>query len=216
MDIKEAIEKRRSARNYNNKNISWELLDEILDAGRYAPSAGNIQTWKVIIVTGAKDKQKIALCCLNQEWINKASVALILCSNLSILKKHYEKEAERYSRLNIGAVAQNIMLRATSLGISNCWVDTFESKSLRRHFKIPEEIIPEVIITLGFSDEKLEVPRKVELEKLVYYGKWDNTLRDEKVLPIIIREAKAKVSEAIDKAKKENFKEKIKRVFRKK
>ena len=50
MDAREAIITRRSVREYKDKDIGLSTIEEIIDAGRYAPSAGNIQLWRVIVV----------------------------------------------------------------------------------------------------------------------------------------------------------------------
>ena len=59
-----------------------------------------------------------------------------------------------------------MLIRANSLGVSSCWVDTFENNTLRRHLKIPDEITPEIIITLGYSDEKSLAYLKTDLNKI--------------------------------------------------
>ena len=66
------IKNRRSIRKYKGKEIPWGLILQILEAGRYAPSAGNIQNWKFIVVRNQGVRESIAKCCHGQEWMQDA------------------------------------------------------------------------------------------------------------------------------------------------
>ena len=82
MDAREAIVTRRSIREYNDKSVSLITIEEIIDAGRYAPSSGNIQVWRVIIIKDQKTKNKIARLAMKQSWVSEAPVILIVCSDI--------------------------------------------------------------------------------------------------------------------------------------
>ena len=86
MDAREAIVTRRSIREYNNKSLGISTIEEIIDAGRYAPSSGNVQTWKVIVVTDEKMRDNIAGISMKQSWISQAPVLLVVCSDRTMLK----------------------------------------------------------------------------------------------------------------------------------
>jgi len=81
MDAREAIITRRSVREYKDKDIGLSTIEEIIDAGRYAPSAGNIQLWRVIVVKDERVKNKIARLAMKQSWISQAPAVLVVCSN---------------------------------------------------------------------------------------------------------------------------------------
>ena len=177
MDAREAIITRRSVREYKDKDIGLSTIEEIIDAGRYAPSAGNIQLWRVIVVKDERVKNKIARLAMKQSWISQAPAVLVVCSNKTTLKSYYGKRADKYAMQTISAAVQNMLIRANSLGVGTCWVDTFESKALKRELRIPEDTNPEVIITLGYSDKKARASLKVDLNKIVYFERWGNLRR---------------------------------------
>src|SRR3989344_52590 len=96
MELNKCIKERRSIRRFTNKNISWENLAKILDAGRYAPSSGNIQNWVFIVIKDSKQKEKIADAC-KQEFIKDANYLVVVCSREDRIIKLYGKRGEKYS-----------------------------------------------------------------------------------------------------------------------
>ncbi|MBS3145555.1 nitroreductase family protein [Candidatus Woesearchaeota archaeon] len=202
MDAREAIITRRSVREYKDKDIGLSTIEEIIDAGRYAPSAGNIQLWRVIVVKDERVKNKIARLAMKQSWISQAPAVLVVCSNKTTLKSYYGKRADKYAMQTISAAVQNMLIRANSLGVGTCWVDTFESKALKRELRIPEDTNPEVIITLGYSDKKARASLKVDLNKIVYFERWGNLEVENKILKELSSKIKKKINE--NKKKKKN------------
>ena len=71
MDILKFIKSRRSVRKYTSKQIPDRVLYEILEAGRWAPCAGNIQNSRFVIIKDSARRREVANACLEQEWIDK-------------------------------------------------------------------------------------------------------------------------------------------------
>ncbi len=69
--ILEAIKERQSVRSYLDKEIPEELLRQVLEAGRLAPSAKNIQPWRFIVVKDNKIKEQLVPACKNQKFVGK-------------------------------------------------------------------------------------------------------------------------------------------------
>ena len=197
MDIKDVIEGSVNVKKYWLDKIPLELVEDIIDSGRYAVCADGEINWKVVIIVDDKLKDKISNCCMRQGWISKAPVILVLCSDIKHMEKYYGKKAEHYGRHNTLAAAENMRIAATSLGVSTCWVNFFEEKSLRRVLKIPDSVTPEVVLTLGYSDLKTRMPNRTSLDKLVYFNEWDNTVFPEDFWPI--GRKTEKIQEEIDK-----------------
>ena len=193
MDAREAIVTRRSVRGYNSKSLGISTIEEIIDAGRYAPSSGNVQTWNVIVVTDEKMRDNIANISMKQSWISQAPVLLVVCSDKTMLKSYYGEKADKYCIQNVVAAVENMLIRANSLGVSSCWVDTFENNALKRHLKIPDEITPEIIITLGYSDEKSLAHLKTDLNKIVYFDSWGKFDRKVKLINELKKQIKEKI-----------------------
>ncbi len=192
MDFKRVINSRRSIRKYLEKEVSWELVSEILDAGVKAPSAGNIKSYKFIVVTDKKKKDEIAVASLKQSWMKGASVHIVICSDKGNIKKFYNERGLLYSTQNCALAAENMLLKATSLDIGACFVGAFDEKAVKRILKVPNGLRPEIIITLGYPDERPLLKKSIDLENLVFFDEYGNKKRDTSPFPLEKQIKKAK------------------------
>lgn len=173
MDVKDAVLQRRSVRSYKNKDVKLEVLGEILDIARYAASSGNLQNWKFIIVTDDKVKEEIATVCLEQMWMTEAPAYIVICNQFKKVTETFGKLGKMYSIQNCANVATTIMLLAKEYGLDTCWIGGFNNDSIQRILKIPEDVDPEIILTIGYgNDVKVSEPVREELKTLVFFEKW--------------------------------------------
>lgn len=179
MDVEEAIMKRRSKRKYMDCPVEWEKMGRIFEAGRAAPSSGNLQNWKFILSTDKQQRHQIAEACLQQWWMETAPVLLTVVAEPEKAGQHYGVRGERlYSIQNCAIAAAFMMLTAESLGLSTCFVAAFEEDRLKAILGCPEFARPQCVITIGYSDERVPELQKYKLENLVYFGKYANRIKD--------------------------------------
>ena len=173
MDVKEAVLGRNSVRSYSDKEVLLEEVAGILEVARFSPSAGNLQNWKVIVVTDSKIRSKLASMCMDQDWMAEAPVHLVICNDYMKISKMYEPLGKMFSIQNCAVIAANIMNLAHAAGFGTCWVGSFPVDSVKKLLEIPEEgIDPEVIITLGYSAEKPKATRRKEISDFCFFDKW--------------------------------------------
>jgi nitroreductase len=169
MNVFEAIATRRSIRKFTSQDIPMEILGLILDAGRYAPSAGNIQNWRFLIIKNKDRKQRIAEAAMQQMWIAEAPVIIVVCAETEKITQFYGIRGERlYSIQNCAAAIQNMLLAAHALGLSSTWVGAFDETMLRRCTNIPEDIRPQAILPFGYPDEVVPAPTHYTLENICF------------------------------------------------
>jgi len=179
MDIIECIKTRRSIRKFLDIPVEWDKIGSIVDAGRYAPNSGNLQNWKFIIVLDEETRKKIADACLQQLWMAKAPVHIIVCSEPEKAKRFYGLRGERlYTIQNCAAATQNMLLTAHSLKLGACWVGAFDEDMLKRAVSIPDFIRPQAIIPVGYPAEKVPAPIQYQLENTVFMESWGNKIAD--------------------------------------
>ncbi|MAG50327.1 nitroreductase [archaeon] len=200
MDFKRVISSRRSIRKYLDKEVPWELISEILDAGIKAPSAGNIQSYKFIVVTDKKKKDEIAVASLKQSWMKGAHAHIVICSDKEDIKKFYGERGSLYSTQNCALAAENMLLKATSLSLGACFVGAFDDKAIKRILKVPNGFKPEITITLGYPDERPSLRKRMALENLVFFDEYGNKKRDISLFPL--EKQVKKVKKLIKKIKK--------------
>ena len=94
LTVAEAVRQRRSIRSYDRKPVSDEMILEMLEAARLAPSASNSQPWRYVVVTDAEEKKELRRLCFDQAFIEEAGVVFAVCADLST----YSRESHRQRR----------------------------------------------------------------------------------------------------------------------
>jgi len=178
-DILELIQTRRNVKYFLPKFVSWDNVARILDAARHAPSCGNIQNWKFVVVFDPDKKHQIAEACYGQYEIVQAGILIVVCAEPEKAERYYGVRGERlYSVQNCAAAIQNMLLEAHSLGLATCWIGGFEEESVKSTLNIPEDARPQAIIAVGYAKEVPAKPPKYPLEPIVYFNGWRARLRD--------------------------------------
>jgi nitroreductase len=148
------------------------LLLQILEAGRWAPTGANLQPWHFIVVTDGETRRRIGKVArfffIKSSHVEKAPVVFVL---------GYDTRKGKYGRYDVTLAGGNMMTMATGLGLGTCWIGAFDEPKVKEILDIPENIEVIGLITLGYSDEKADIPPRVELEKIVHWESWNNVKR---------------------------------------
>lgn len=183
METLEAIKIRQSVRSYQDKPLPWDDVIKVLDAGRLAPSAGNLQNWKFVVVLDKAKRDEVAEACIQQYWMATAPVQIVICSEPAKAERYYGVRGDRlYSIQNCAAAAENMIIAASSLGLGTCWIGAFDEDMIKRLFGIPPEARPQIILTLGYPDEKPAMQIKHPLTSCLYMNKWRGFITDPELL----------------------------------
>lgn len=175
MDALNLIKTRRSVRRYSDKSVSNELIEEIINAARFAPSAHNKQPWKFIVT---RDKQKLSELSESSDYakfLSSAPVAIIVCADYKnspqreVDKKHF---VEYFCVQDTSAAIQNILLAAHGLGLGSCWIGDYDEEQLSNMFDIQMPYYPVGIVSLGFTDKQPTAPKRKALDQVLCYEKF--------------------------------------------
>jgi nitroreductase len=178
-DILDLIKSRRTIKEFLPKFVSWEKISRVLDAGRHAPSSGNIQNWRFIVVFDSEQKRQVAQACYGQHEISQAWVLIVICGEPERGERYYgSRGRDVYTIQNCAAAAQNMLLEAHSLGLGTRWVGAFDIAAVKSLVGVPEDITLESIIALGYPKEIPAKPPKYPLEPISYFSHWRSRLRD--------------------------------------
>jgi len=169
MDLFEAIRNRRSVRAFRPDPIPDGLLNKILEAAQWAPSAGNCQARDFVIVRDPKVKEKLCTAALYQSFIEEAPVNVVVCANERRSAGRYGERGRRlYCILDAAASVQNMLLAVHALGLGACWIGAFRDEKVAEALNLPRWLRPIAIIPIGYpAEEPCPTPR-ISLEKLIY------------------------------------------------
>ena len=178
-DILELIKSRRSITKYLPKPVEWEKVSRLIDAARHAPSCGNLQNWKFIVVLDAEKRKAIAEAALQQYWMAQAPVHIVVCAEPEKAERYYGIRGERlYTIQNCAAAVQNILLEAQSLGLGSCWIGAFDEEMVKKTLTVEEFARPQAIVTIGYAAEVPPKPPKYPLNAITFFNYWRNVVRD--------------------------------------
>lgn len=174
MDVFDAIYGRCSIRSFDSsRSIPDDVLNRILEAATRAPSAGNLQPWRFIVVRDEGVKEDLARAALMQSWITEAPVIVVVCADLDASGVRYGERGRRLYAIQDSAAATMLMLLAAyALGLGACWVGAFDEDSVRKALNLPENIRPLSIVPLGYPAEKPYRTSRIPLTKIVYYDRF--------------------------------------------
>ncbi len=169
MELDKAIKDRKSVRRFKKLEVPWYLIADCLESATYAPSSGNVQNWHFIVVRDKNNREKIAKACEEQYWILNAPVLIVVCSELSKVKRLFEVRGEAlYAIQNCAAAIQNLLLKAYELGLGSTWIGAFDENLIRDVLKIEGDVRPQAVIALGYGED-FETTTRHPLENFVSF-----------------------------------------------
>ncbi|MDD3272230.1 MAG: nitroreductase family protein [Syntrophomonadaceae bacterium] len=172
MNCLEVIMTRRSIRKFKPDPVKREDIMTILDAGRMAPSAGNLQPCHFVVVEDPGVKAEVRQAALGQELIGSAPVIIAVCVEPE-RSSHYGDIGRNYfCLLDAANATENMLLAAHTLDYGACWVGGFLQSAVKEVLGLPENVHVVSLIPLGIADEKPEVPLRRPLEDMVRWEKW--------------------------------------------
>lgn len=170
MDILEVIKGRRSIRAFKSQVIPEETVEKLIDAARWAPSAGNIQPWEFVVVQKPETKRKLAEAALGQTFIEEAPVVIVVCANENRSSQGYGMRGKiLYCIQDTAAATQNILLTAYALGLGSCWIGAFREEEARKILKVPVGIRPVAIIPVGYPNETPTPRSRKPINQIIHH-----------------------------------------------
>jgi len=169
MDAFEMILTRRSIRKYKKQVISEEILQKLLHAAFYAPSAGKQQPWHFVILDDRKILNVIHTFQPSGRILTEADKAILVCGDLNLEK------FKGYWMIDCAAATENILLAAHALGLGACWLGLYPREGrmagMKKLLHLPSHIIPFAIVSLGYPDEIKPKENRYDLSR-IHHNKW--------------------------------------------
>lgn len=168
MELEQALNLRRSVRNFLDKPVEKEKLESLIMAGNLAPSACNKQAWKFIIVDQDDLKNKLVDNGGSMVIKNAPIGILVLYQNQTLGSDYYDNIQ------SAAAAIENILLKAAELGLAGCWICHLPpARKIRKTFKIPVNFSPIAYLLLGYpAKEPRNVPRQHSLTEIMNYNEF--------------------------------------------
>lgn len=180
MDVLKALGERRSVRKFDpSQQVAEEIVQELLDAARLAPSWQNLQCWRFIVIRDQEKKKQLAES-LHEgnpavKAMEDAPIVIMVCGDPESSGKIDGKE---YYLLDAGLALQQLMLAAHARGLGTCWVAWFDEAKARGACRVPEEYKIVAMTPLGFPAKEPKPRPRMEVGEIVYQDEWGKPYTD--------------------------------------
>jgi len=166
--VEDVIRTRRTVRVFKDIKVPKEIIHEILDTARWAPSGSNAQEWRFVVVTEERLLKAIKM--FSPGWLNNAQTAIVVCVD----KEWAFEKAGSLGRdimylVDVGIVMQTIALLAHAMGLATNIIMSFSPDAVKRLLDVPESWEVVAIIAIGYPKEIPEPPPRLPLDKLVIW-----------------------------------------------
>ena len=173
MELDQAIKERRSVRRFKKLDVPWYLVSECLDAAIQAPSSGNVQNWRFVVVKDKIKREMITKACDEQYWLLNAPILIVVCADLSKIRKLFGVRGEAlYAVQNCAAAMTNMMLKATELGLGSVWIGDFDEIKIKELLEIDDDGRPQAVIALGYGEDFEPKSKREPLDNFVYFDRY--------------------------------------------
>jgi len=177
VEVFEAIKTRRSIRHYKSEPVDEDKINTVLEAARWAPSWGNTQCWRFIVVRDEATKSQLAETLTwwnparSASTVTQAPVVIVACAELG--KSGFKDDILNTDKgdwymFDVALALQNLVLVAHSLGLGTLHLGAFDAQEAARILKVPPGVVVVEMIPLGYPERVGRTPPRKELSELVF------------------------------------------------
>ncbi|TFG14422.1 nitroreductase family protein [Candidatus Thorarchaeota archaeon] len=163
------IANRRSIRKFKDEKIPDDVIDELIRTGLWAPSAGNLQPWRIVKTTSEDQIKTLADAAYGQSVVKTAPAVLVIVAVPSeSAEKYGQRGRSLYAYQDTAALTYTLLLTAHAMGYGGCWVGAFDDEAAANAISAPDGFKPVSMIPIGVPDESPSPrPRKAPSEVVV-------------------------------------------------
>jgi len=167
MDAIEAITTRKALRAFASEAVEPERLKKVIDAGRHAMSARNLQPWQFVVINNGDRIREIGALCATGRFVSDAPAVIAVLKDTS---------NTRWADIDCAQAVQNMATAAWSLGLGTCWVGNFDGPKIAQILGVPAQWAIFTILAFGYPNST-NPPQSRPLkprQEVVHYEHWGN------------------------------------------
>lgn len=161
MEFMDVVKKRRSIRRYKPDPVPENILKQILETARLAPSGSHLQPWHFIVVKDSETKRKLDI----SSWAAEAPIVIVGCTD--------PETSSRWHVVDLTIAFEHIVLAATNFGLGTCWIGKLGfDETIKEVLDIPSHMKVVAVTPLGYSDETPTPKARKSLSEIFHYEKF--------------------------------------------
>lgn len=159
------VKERHSTRKFTGEPVSRKQLEAVLEAARLAPSACNLQPWRFIAVTHEGETMDGVRAAYRKDGF-KTVPATIVAVGLHDVAWHRQDDGKDHTDIDVSIAVEHICLAAAALGLSTCWVCSFDVAKVREALHLSASEEPVALIPIGYPDDTVTEKKRKPLSDI--------------------------------------------------
>jgi nitroreductase len=143
------LKSRSSVRSYEHVTLTEEEIEYILGCAATAPSAGNLESWDVVVVTDEEVRAALSQAAFDQVHVEQAAAAFVVCANYVRSMSRYSERGILYGLEDAVIACTYMMLGAHAKNLQTCWTGAFDDDEVRGILDLPQHIRPVALLAVG-------------------------------------------------------------------
>ncbi len=169
MEFSDLIEKRYSVRAYKPDPVEDEVLNQVLEAARLAPTAANRQPFQLIVIPTAGREAELNRI-YRKDWFVQAPLVIGICGIPA--QGWVRMDGKNYTDVDVAIAMDHLILAATDAGLGTCWVGAFDPTAAREVLNLPDGVEPIAFTPLGYPADQPRTKKRKALSELARYEHW--------------------------------------------
>jgi nitroreductase len=185
MSILDIVKSRRSVRAYQDRPVPEEVIGDLIEAIRWAPSAGNLQSRKFFFVfhrdrrialSGAAGNPGLAArmkkafkTAVGWDPLSEAPLVIVACLDRRIAERYGERGERLYAIQDVAASLMNMLLVAHDRGLGTVWIGSFDEDAVARVLDLPGHLRPVALVPVGYPALVPAPPQRAPQEQVVEF-----------------------------------------------
>lgn len=168
IEAMECIRQRRSIRHFRPDAVAQDVVEKVVQAATCAPSAGNAQAWRFLIVSRRSLREGLKDAASGQAFVAEAPVVIVVCAEPGRSASNYgDRGRDLYCLQDSAAATMALLLAAHACGLGACWVGAFDEAAVRSLLQIPERYRPVAMVPVGHPNESPQTRWRRPLAEVV-------------------------------------------------
>lgn len=160
---------RQGIRRFQDRAIRTDVLECVLEAARYAPSAKEAQPWRFVIVQDALRRHQVARAAFNHPLVLSAPVLILCCARIH---SHVSGNGRVSHPIDVAAAAQSMSLAAADVGLGVGWITGYRESEVRTLAEIPSDVPILAILAIGYPESFQTLPERRAAEEVFAWERW--------------------------------------------
>ena len=163
------VRNRHVVQKFDDRIVSPETIEVVLEAARYTPSAREAQPWRFVVIQEALKRHEISAAAFNHPHVRTAPVVIVCCARIH---SHVSGSGRASFPMDIAAAAQTLVIAAADLGLHSSWIYGFRESEVQRVVGIPADVPVVALICLGHQAGLTELPERMSRRNTIAWDRW--------------------------------------------